>query len=133
MFKGKMATPAGLGVVLMDSITQVASEDAGAIVVAGSHGGTSSAECALALPLALVCFNDAGVGKDRAGIRALDLLDAAGVAALAVAHDSARIGDARDAWDHGVISHVNGAARALSLRPGERLRDGLARCAPLPR
>lgn len=129
MFKGKIEPESGMRVVLMDSITQVTPEDAGAIVVAGSHGGTSSAECALAVPLRLVCFNDAGVGKDGAGIRALDLLDAAGVAALAVRHHSARIGDAQDAWQHGVISYVNSAASALRLQPGDRLQDAVMRCA----
>jgi hypothetical protein len=110
-------------VVVMDSITQLDSTDAGAIVVCGSHGGTSSAEVALRQPLRLVCFNDAGVGKDGAGIAALTILQARGVAAAAVAHGSARIGDALDAWQHGVVSHVNDAAFALGVRVGQSLRD----------
>jgi acyl dehydratase len=40
---------------------------------------------------------------------------------------SARIGDAGDAWEHGLVSHRNEAARALGVEPGERLRDALGR------
>lgn len=116
---------AGGRVLLVDSITQIGPADAGRWVVSGSHGGSSSASYALAVPLALAVFNDAGVGKDEAGIAALGLLQAQGRAAATVAHDSARIGDARDAWAHGVVSHVNAAAAALGLAPGQRLRDAL--------
>lgn len=114
-----------LRVLLVDSITQVTSDDAGALVVSGSHGGRSAAHYALAHPLALVVFNDAGVGKDGAGIAALSLLQAHGRAAAAVSHRSARIGEARDAWTHGVLSHVNEAAAAWGLAPGMSLRAAL--------
>jgi len=114
-------------VVLMDSITKVTPEDAGAIVVCASHGGTSSGEFALEVPLKAVIFNDAGVGKDGAGIAALDMLQARGCAAATVAHTSARIGDARDTWEHGMVSHVNAAAHALGVRPGQALREAVRR------
>lgn len=113
--------------VVIDSITQVTPDCAGGIVISGSHGGRSSATYALAVPLALACFNDAGVGKERAGIVALDLLDQAGMAAVMVSHASARIGDAADAWHHGTISFVNAAARARGLRPGASLRAEVER------
>jgi hypothetical protein len=112
-------------VILVDSITELAAEDAHAVVVSGSHGGVSAGEYALAVPLAAAFFNDAGVGKDAAGIAALEMLQRAGVAAGAVAHTSARIGDAQDTWDNGVVSHVNAAARALGFTPGASLRSTL--------
>lgn len=112
-------------VILMDSITKVTPEDVGAVVVSASHGGTSSGEFALAVPLGAVFFNDAGVGKDDAGIRALDMLQERGTPAGTVAHTSARIGDAQDMWDNGVISHVNAAARDVGLEPGVPLRRAL--------
>jgi hypothetical protein len=118
------ATPA---VWLMDSITQVVAADAGAVVVSGSHGGRSSGHYALAVPLKLAVFNDAGGGKEGAGIAALAMLQARGAAAVAVGHDSARIGEAEDAWAHGVISHLNEAAAALGLARGERLQDAVRR------
>ena len=112
-------------VIIMDSITKVTPEDKGAIVVCASHGGASSGEFALEVPLKAVIFNDAGVGKDDAGILALEMLQARGVAGAAVAHTSRRIGDSRDMWENGVISHVNAAARALGLVPGAKLRAAL--------
>src|ERR1700730_2574166 len=48
-------------VIIMDSITKVTPDDAGANVVSASHGGVSSGEFALAVPLSSVFFNDAGV------------------------------------------------------------------------
>ena len=112
-------------VIVMDSITKVTPEDAGAVVVCASHGGASSGEFALEVALGVVFFNDAGVGKDHAGIAALDMLEAKSVAAGAVAHTSARIGDSRDMWEHGVISHLNASARKLGLVPGSSLREAL--------
>jgi hypothetical protein len=112
-------------VVLLDSVAQLAPEHAGHVVVTGSHGGTSAARYALKVAAHLVVFNDAGVGKDGAGIAALALLDAAGQAAAAVAHDSARIGEAADTFASGVLSHVNGAAARLGLVPGQRLEQAL--------
>lgn len=106
---------------LLDSVTRVTAEHAGHVVVTGSHGGASVVPYARAVPALLYVFNDAGIGKDCAGIAALDLLQADGIGACAVAHTSARIGEAQDAWSHGVISAVNAPAAALGLRVGERL------------
>lgn len=110
------------GVLLIDSITQLVPADAGAVVVSGSHGGLSAARYALGVSLQLVVFNDAGVGKDGAGVAALALLQREGRAAVAVAHTSARIGDAQDHWQCGVVSCVNDAAARLGLAPGQSLR-----------
>lgn len=112
-------------VVLVDSITQIEGADAGSIAVSGSHGGTSSADFAAEVPLALAVFNDAGIGKDEAGVAGLAQLQRQGRAAVAVSHLTARIGDAADAWENGVISRVNGKAAELGLKPGQRLRDAL--------
>lgn len=122
---GRARRRAAPGVLLLDSITQLVPGDAGAVVVSGSHGGISSAQYALAVPLRLVVFNDAGIGKDDAGVAALALLQQAGRAALAVAHTSARIGDAQDHWDHGVVSRANAAAAGLGLCAGRTLRAAI--------
>lgn len=113
-------------VVLLDSVTQTTAEHAGCVVVTGSHAGRSVVKYASAVAAKLYVFNDAGVGKDGAGIAALAELEAHGIAAVAVAHTSARIGEALDAWQHGVISTVNAPARTLGLAPGQRLREALA-------
>ena len=110
--------------ILMDSISYVDASDAGRIVVSASHGGASSARYAVRHELAAVFFNDAGVGKDQAGISALGMLE---IPAVTVSHASARIGDAQDMWLHGVLSHVNAAAAQRGLGPGQSLQDAVAR------
>ena len=127
MLKTQVAAGPGGRVLLMDSIPMVDANDAGTLVVSGSHGGTSSGEFALEVPLRIAFFNDAGVGKDKAGIVALDMLQARGVAGGAVSHTSARIGDSQDMWDHGVVSHVNALASALGVLPGQSLQEALIR------
>ncbi len=111
--------------VLLDSVTQVEFGHAGALVVTGSHGGASVVPYARAVRAWLYACNDAGVGKDGAGIAALELLAAEGIAAVAVARTSARIGEALDSWQHGVVSHVNAGAEARGLQIGQRLRRQL--------
>ncbi len=113
--------------LLVDSITEAVGSGAGRIVVSGSHGGLSSGRYALAACPALVVFNDAGVGKGAAGIAALSMLQDAGIAACAVAHSSACIGQAQSTLDDGVISHCNPLATALGLSMGQRLCDTLRR------
>lgn len=115
-------------VVLMDSISYVAAEDAGRIVVSGSHGGLSSADYAQSQSLAGVFFNDAGVGKDAAGIAALDALDALNMPAAAYSHLSARIGDAQDAWEYGTIVHTNAAAYRCGIRAGMAVAQATRYC-----
>ena len=118
--------PTAESVVLIDSVTEVTPAHAGKVVVTGSHGGSSAGRFALAVPARLYAFNDAGVGKDGAGIAALAMLDAAGQPAVAVSHASARIGDAADTWNSGVISRVNGTAGALGYRAGQALRSAVS-------
>ncbi|WP_210756997.1 hypothetical protein [Azohydromonas sediminis] len=113
--------------LVVDSITEAIGRGAGCAVVSGSHGGISAARFALEARVALAVFNDAGVGRDAAGIAGLDGLQREGVPACAVRHDSARIGDARSTWDDGVISHANAAAVALGARAGLAVRTWLRR------
>lgn len=118
----------GVHIVLLSSITEVRACDRDAVVVSGSHGGASVVDYALRYPLRGVFFNDAGVGKDLAGIVSLAVLERHGLAAGAVAHISARIGDAEDGFLCGWLSHLNGPARASGLREGDLLRDAIPRC-----
>jgi hypothetical protein len=127
MIKRVAAESGGRKVILMDSISHVDANDAGHIVVSASHGGASSGEYAIGHRLAAVFFNDAGVGKDGAGIAALGMLERVQVAAGTVSHLSARIGDAEDTWQHGVLSHLNAPALESGLKKGERLKDAVGR------
>src|SRR5512141_1719081 len=114
--------PMAVDVVLLDSVTEVTPAHAHCVVVTGSHGGQSAGRYALAVRARLYVFNDAGIGKDEAGIAALTMLDGVGQPAVAVAHTSARIGEAADTWTGGVISRANRAAAALGYRAGAALR-----------
>ena len=127
MLKKTVATSGSTTVIIMDSITKVEPQDQGAIVVSASHGGASSGEFALAVPLQLVFFNDAGVGKENAGIAALAMLENEQVAAGTTSHTTARIGDSADMWKNGVISHLNAQASALGLTVGEKLSTAVQR------
>lgn len=103
---------------LVDSVTELRSSDRGCFGVTGSHGGMSAARYAVAVRPLLTVFNDAGVGKNRAGIAGLALLESAGLAGCAVSHASACIGQARSTWLDGIVSHCNAPAVALGIRPG---------------
>jgi uncharacterized protein YunC (DUF1805 family) len=114
-----------LEIRVIDSITQLGPDDEGCIAVSGSHGGISAARYAMAARPLLSVFNDAGVGLHRAGIAGLDLLEQAGLAACAVSHESACIGDAQSTLENGTISHLNDSARELGLNVGQSLRGAV--------
>ena len=105
-------------IVIMDSIARIAAENEGDVIVCGSHGGKSAAEHALKFKPKGLIFNDAGKGKDNAGIGGLDSLDTAGIIGATVGTFSARIGDGQDSYHSGVISAVNNKARELGIKIG---------------
>jgi hypothetical protein len=113
-------------IVIADSITRVGPEAAGAVVVNASHGGIYAAYLAAKLHAAAAIFNDAGVGRDRAGIGGLDYLDEFGIASATVRHDTARIGDGADMMASGIITHANAHAASLGVSVGQACRDATA-------
>ena len=113
-------------IVIADSITRVGPEAAGAVVVNASHGGVYAAYLAAKLHAAAAIFNDAGVGRDRAGIAGLGYLQDFGIAAATVGHDTARIGDGADMMASGFVTHANALAAALGVSPGQSCRDAAA-------
>lgn len=110
-------------VILMDSISLIKPGDKGAVIVCGSHGGLISGAFATLYPPHLVIFNDAGGGKSGAGRAAIAMLDEKGIACATVSHNSARIGDAEDAWTNGVLSAAGTCAQRLGVTPGQSVRD----------
>jgi hypothetical protein len=112
----------------IDSASLVRPEDAGQIIITASHGALldGKPDSALRVQAFAALFNDACLGKDRCGISRLPALDAAGIAGATVDGMSARIGDARSAWETGMISHVNDAARRLGGRPGQTVQAFVA-------
>jgi uncharacterized protein YunC (DUF1805 family) len=110
-------------IVTVDSITRVGDEAKGAVVVNASHGGVYAAYLAAKLGVAAAIFNDAGVGRDQAGIRGLAYLRDLGIPAATVGHMTARIGDGADMLARGVVSHANPLAMALGVRLGMTCHD----------
>jgi hypothetical protein len=104
----------------LDSVGKIVPEDAGRILVIGSHGALQGGrpESALRVEAAAAVFNDAGLGADRIGVTRLPVLAARGIPAAAVDCMSARIGDGRSMWKSGLISHVNAAAARLGVERG---------------
>ena len=112
-----------VSIAVLDSITKLTDDHRGQVVVAASHGAEYAAYLAAKGGVRAVILNDAGVGKDDAGISGLPYLDALGLAAATIGHRSARIGDGADMMARGTISHVNRAAQALGCASGQRCRE----------
>jgi len=122
------------GVRVADTITKMSSDDKGLVIVAASHGGVYPGYLTAAGRCRGVILNDAGLGRDRAGIGALDYLDRLGIAAATVGHDTARIGDGADMIANGRITFVNAAAERHGCCVGQSAAEAarLMTSAPIP-
>jgi hypothetical protein len=118
--------PSAAPIVVADSITRIGPEAVGAVVVNASHGGVYAAYLAAKLGAVAAIFNDAGVGRDYAGIGGLDYLQEFGTPAATVGHDTARIGDGADMMASGIITYANALAAALGVAPGQFCREAAA-------
>ena len=108
---------------LAGSITSLPAATEGRVVVTGSHGGLFAAALAIRARFRAAVFHDAGGGREQAGIAGLEACTRTGMAAAAVSHETACIGDARDVLARGRISHANALASALGVRPGMPCRE----------
>jgi hypothetical protein len=124
-----MPTP---GVLAADTITKLPPEAEGAVVVSGSHGGRYPGYLAASAHVRAVILNDAGVGRDEAGIGALGYLEALGIAAATVSHLTARIGDVTDMLARGRISHANRQACDVGVAAGLACREAAERLRAAP-
>ncbi len=117
----------GRRIVLVDSASLIRTEDEGAVLVTGSHGGLVDGDPRRVLKADgfAAVFNDAGIGFRECGVRRLAVLDARGTAALAVDCATARIGDARSTFEEGRISRVNRTAARLGMAPGQPCREAV--------
>ena len=92
------------------------------VLISGSYGGEYNAYHAAKNALRGVVLNDAGVGKDNAGVSGLAYLDRIGLPAGAAAAQSGCIGYGGEMLAEGVISFVNQAAAALGCAAGQTVR-----------
>jgi len=104
----------------IDSNSLAEPSDAGTVLITGSHGGLLGGrpESAIRVAALAAVYNDAGIGRDRAGVSRLPALDARGIAGATVAAASARIGDARSTWATGRLSCINALAERCGVRLG---------------
>jgi hypothetical protein len=110
---------------VLDSVTRLTAAHRGMAVLCASHGGAYAAWLAASQGIGAVILHDAGVGRARAGIAGLTLLEDLGVPAAAIAHLSARIGDGADCLARGLLSFVNGPAHGLGLATGMAATEAL--------
>jgi len=124
----------GVTISTVPSCSACRAEHHAHVIVSGSYGGRYNAFNAAKWGVRGVIMNDAGIGKDDAGICGLPYLDQIGLAAATADAQTCHIGDGDHILAHGVISHVNRAAAALGCAPGQSVRDcaGLMRAASVP-
>lgn len=106
------------GFACVDSSSLLVPEDREGIVATGSHCALNSGQAVEPFRPKLAFFNDAGPGADKGGVRGFEILDRAGIAGVAVAAQSARIGDGRSTLQDGIVSAVSDAAYRLGARVG---------------
>lgn len=111
---------AGVNVVVLDSAGLVTPQDAGHIVLTGSHGALLGGrpETAIKYDVFAAFYNDAGFGADDAGISRLPALQARGIAGLAVSAWSACIGDGLSTYRDGYVAAINAAAKDCGVQIG---------------
>jgi hypothetical protein len=110
-------------IVLADTATKLAPAARNGVIVTGSHGGRYAAYLTLKAHPRAVIHNDAGIGRDEAGIAVLSMAQAVGVAAATLSHASCRIGDAADMMARGIVSRANPIAVALGVKAGMAGRE----------
>jgi hypothetical protein len=93
--------------------------------VCGSHGGLSAGHYAQKHRLKAVFFNDAGIGKNNAGIKSLDSLSDAGILACTVDCMSAEIFNGQDTLENGIITVCNQLAKSRNISAKMTVKEAL--------
>jgi hypothetical protein len=112
---------------VLDSVTHLTEDHRGKSSYCASHGGLYAGYFAAKCGVGGVILNDAGIGRDQAGIAGLKMLADLQVPAAAISHRSARIGDGIDGLARGIISTVNTTARELGIAEGMTCAEALDR------
>lgn len=114
-------------IVLADTISYLNESHRGCVVVSGSHCAHTTYDWVKDLGVKGIFLNDAGKGKDNQGISGLPVYDRAGIPAAAIDCMTAMIGDARDAWESGLVSAANNMAGRVGLKEGMRVEEAAIR------
>ncbi|MBP1712101.1 MAG: hypothetical protein H6Q43_2771, partial [Deltaproteobacteria bacterium] len=116
-------SPTGYRIVAMDSNSLVTPDNRKDIILTGSHGGLVGLAPVVKYPVIAAFYNDAGIGKEQAGITRLPRLQEIGIIGAAVDAHTARIGVGMETYKYGIISHANQLAMDLGIVKGMRAYD----------
>ena len=121
-------------VLAVPTVTKLAPETAGSVVVGGSHAAIYTTYLTLRAGARAAIQHDAAFGRDQAGIAGLAWAEQFGFAMAAVDARTARIGDGADMLARGRISAVNRYAAACNVEPGMTCSEAadLLRSAAMP-
>lgn len=119
---------AGRSIVCTDSIAFARAEDKGRnVLCTAGHTGRSVIDYIRdAAPWGFIC-SDGGIGKNSAGITALEPSNESGIPGASVDALTARMGDGHSTYFDGVISAMNELAAKKGVRVGQRATEA-ARC-----
>jgi hypothetical protein len=101
----------------------VTPENRNDIILTGSHGGLVGTAPAVKYPVIAALYNDAGIGKDGAGISRLPWLQKNGIIAATVDANTARIGVGMDTYESGMVSFANELALDIGISRGISARE----------
>jgi hypothetical protein len=104
--------------IIADSVTAATDKNSGDVLVCGSHCGANVGQIAAVSNIGALIGNDAGMGKNNAGIAGLAVCDDNGIPAAAVASMSAVIGSGVSTYEEGNVSAVNILAARLGVSEG---------------
>lgn len=118
--------------LILDSVTKLPPEADGAVVVGGSHAAIYAAHLSAKAGIRAALHHDAGIGLDEAGVSGLAYAEMLGMAMVALATDSCRIGDGQDQFARGRVSRLNALAAACGVTAGMSCRDAADRLRQAP-
>jgi len=110
-------------IVVADSAAGMDERSKGDVFVDGSHCGVNVGEMTINSGMGAMIGNDAGMGKNNAGIVALKMCDERGIPAAAVAARSAKIGSGMSTYEQGKISVANETAKKMGVRVGMSAKE----------
>ena len=109
--------------IIIDTTSDVHEGNDNDVIVTGSHSGIPGGEYLAGLNIKGVIGNDAGMGKENAGIAGLKILEGHGIPAAAVSYLSARIGNGTSTYEQGKISAANEIAQKLGISVGMSAKE----------
>jgi len=113
--------------IIVDTTSDVREDNDTDVIVTGSHGGKVGGDYLFKLNVKGVISNDAGIGKNNAGIASLKILEEHGIPSATVSSMSSYIGNGTSTYEQGKISAVNEIASKLGIVVGMSAKEAADR------